>query len=156
MIKRVKKSINKKKEISINDLALMIANNAVTTDKKIDNLSVKLEKHIDTSIENLAIIVAKGFSSVDDRFDVVDKRFDRLETRMDTMDSRMGILETRVGHIEQTVMSLDSKLEEVNKSLVKIEESTGPLLTGYRIMQSEIRELVSRVTKLEQKAKISK
>jgi chromosome segregation ATPase len=137
MVKKVKNT-TKNKDMSVNDLAVLFTQN-----------SKKLEKHIDTSIEKLAIITAKGFASV-------DARFDRMENRMDGLDSRMGSLETRVEHIEETVMSLDSKLEEVNRRLKKVEDITDPVLTGYRIMQSEMKDLNVRVSVLERRAKISK
>ena len=103
--------------------------------KKITNKKTK-----DITISDLAAMVAKGFAGVDKRFDEVDQRFDHVETR--------------VSHIEKTLLGMDGKLAELDKRMKNVEEVIEPLVTGYRIMQNEVREILSRIHRLEKKAGI--
>jgi len=54
-----------------------------------------------TELENLAIMTAKSFALVDERFDSmkeeIDERFEKVDERFDTMDERFDKLEFMVG-----------------------------------------------------------
>lgn len=58
----------------------------------------------ETTIDDLAIMVAKGFSSMqeymDKRFDGVDIRFDKVEERLDRVEERLDKVEDRLDKIE--------------------------------------------------------
>jgi len=43
-------------------------------------------KKKDITIEDLALMVGKGFQSVDKRFDGIDKRLDRMDKRFDRIE----------------------------------------------------------------------
>ena len=58
-------------------------------------VGIKKEK---TTIDDLAIIIKKGFDEVDKRFDGVDKRFDGVDKRFDKVEKRLDNLEK--GHEE--------------------------------------------------------
>ena len=51
------------------------------------------EKKTDKKIENLAIMVKKGFDGVDARFDGVDTRFDGVDERFNKVEFRLRTLE---------------------------------------------------------------
>lgn len=55
----------------------------------------------------------------------------------------------------ETLFILDSKVNDIDVRLKKVEEALEPLLTGYRIMQNEIRDLNTRIEKLELKVGIA-
>jgi archaellum component FlaC len=56
----------KKKEVTIDDLAMMVQRGFMETAKKID-------------LDSLSKSVDKRFNDVDKRFDRMDKRFDKIE-----------------------------------------------------------------------------
>ena len=47
------------------------------------------------TIEDLALMVKKGFDASDRRFDAMDKRFDAMDRRFDAMDKRFDTLEAK-------------------------------------------------------------
>jgi chaperonin cofactor prefoldin len=99
------------------------------------------------TLEDLARMVARGFSSMEERFDLrmgcletkmdgldirmdgLETRMDNLNTRMDTLDTRMGGLETRMGGLEMRMETLEVKLDkgfrEVHERLDRVEIQQG-------------------------------
>ena len=64
-------------------------------------------KNKEITMDQLAIMVAKGFERVDKRFDEVDKRFDKVEKRMDDIDYRLSKIE---GNHERRIDILEDKI----------------------------------------------
>lgn len=70
-----------------------------------------------TTIDDLAIITAKGFKGVDKRFEEVGKPLDALEKDVKAMDTRFDRIETlllrdqtnRLERLEDTVLQLKVK-----------------------------------------------
>jgi len=50
-------------------------------------------KNKNTTIDDLAIMVKKGFDGVDRRFDGVDRRFDGVDRRLDKVEKRLDRIE---------------------------------------------------------------
>lgn len=44
------------------------------------------KKKKETTVEDLALMIAKGFEQVDKRFEKVDNRFDRMDARMANLE----------------------------------------------------------------------
>jgi len=69
------------------------------------------------TIDDLAIITANGFKSVDKRFDEVDKRFSDVDKRFNEVDRRFDRIENillrdhlnRIERLEDTVLQLKVK-----------------------------------------------
>lgn len=66
-----------------------------------EDLAKDLRQEMKQSIEDFAIIVAKGFEGqqkyMDDRFDSVDKRFDAVEGRLTNVENTTERIELRLG-----------------------------------------------------------
>ena len=110
------------------------------TDQDIQKLNKVLKPQFDSlgqQIDDLAIATAKGFEAVDKRFEQVDKRFDDVDARFEKL--------------EYTVTNLDQRLNEFGKQLSHLSEVIDPLITGYRIMQSEIQSINERLLQVEKK-----
>ena len=90
------------------------------------------------AIEQLAIMTKRGFDNTIGRSEFNEFREEFNAFRKDTVP---------------VLFSLDSQLNSLDARMKNVEESLEPLLTGYRIMQSEIRDLNKRVDKLEHKAR---
>lgn len=69
-------------------------------------------KRADNNLEKLAMSVAKGFASVDERFDKVDERFERVDKRFDKVDATM----------EHNRLELSSRLTSVEKRVAVLED----------------------------------
>jgi len=86
------------------------------------------------TIDDLALMVAKGFDDIsgkithmDTKIDTMDQRIDTLDQRIDTMDQR---IDERLGRIEATLENLKANL---NKKVDKVDHNT---LT-YRVEKLE-------------------
>jgi len=96
------------------------------------NRRVKKEystKDVIDSIDSLAVMTKKGF--------------DKMVTKDEFEDYK--------DEIGMTLYNIDSKLRTVDERLDAIEKTMGPLVRISGIMQNEIRDLNSRVAKLEHK-----
>ncbi len=60
------------------------------------------------TIDDLAVMVQKGFQGVDKRLDGVDKRLDRIEDRLDGIDDHLEHIDGRLDRIEK-IFSVDHK-----------------------------------------------
>lgn len=67
-------------------------------------------KNNEITIDQLAMMVAKGFERVDNRFDEVDKRFDKVEERLDDIDYRLSKIE---GNHERRIDILEARMATV-------------------------------------------
>lgn len=91
-------------------------------ERKIDKLTVMVEKHgelikqnsesivsLNQSLEDLAISVKRGFDAVYEKFDemvtiaVFNERMDRVEFRFNEHDRRLDNLEDKVGLISRKI-----------------------------------------------------
>lgn len=106
MIKKVKK-----KETSINDLIT-----------KIEKGFTVQEKRFDDKLENLALMVAKGFEHVDKRFEQIDSRFDLMDQRFEQVDKRFEQVDRRFAHIEATLSTVQRDIEGIQREMVYKDE----------------------------------
>ncbi|MFA6464040.1 MAG: hypothetical protein WCV55_03480 [Candidatus Paceibacterota bacterium] len=85
-----KESSKSKKEITIDQLAVMVQNGFSHIEKKMDE---RFE------------MVDEGFNKVDERFEGVDKRFDKMDDRLDRIEfshvRRIEVLEDKVIFLER-------------------------------------------------------
>jgi archaellum component FlaC len=93
-------------------------------------------KKKETTIDDLAIMVANGFRNVDKRMDGFDKRMDGFDKRMDTFDKRMD-------GFEQELKSL--------KDLVKFTRQDVLNIGDKFVSRFEFERLLSRVGKIEKR-----
>lgn len=80
----MKKAPTKKKETTIDDLAVMMSKGFHDVNKKIDE-----------DINNLAAMVAKGFESADKRFDKIENRLGNVESRLENVEEDLKLKATR-------------------------------------------------------------
>ena len=89
-----KKASKTKKKMTIEDLARVMRLGFNALDKKlsgkinekINNLDEKLTSKIDESVNSLAIMTAKSFKSIDNRFEKIDERFNGIENRFENLE----------------------------------------------------------------------
>lgn len=89
----------------------------------------KAKKEI--TIDELAVMVARGFGDVSKRFDEVDKRFDRIEFKIDK-------IEKRVVKIEKDIAWIKEILEKHTTSLRDLEQERIFTLSYVKRLEKEI------------------
>ena len=118
-------------------------------DKKIDTLGQTLDKKIDalvTTVDSLAIATKRGFDNTVSKTEFTEFKEEMLDFKRDMTDFKKKA--------EMTFFNLDSHARTTNERLDAIEKILGPLVQISSFMQKEIRELNSRVIKLEHHAGI--
>jgi chromosome segregation ATPase len=75
----------------------------------------QIKEIMDSSLEELAIIVDKGFEAVDKRFEAVDKRFDGIEKRLDSIEGEMRLLRKRLDDIEIRLEAMEDRMDRLFK-----------------------------------------
>ncbi len=109
----------------------------------------KTIKKNNVTIDDLAVMVAKGFEHIDKKFEVIDKRFDAIDKRFDVIDERFN-------KIDQTLYEMQSDILTIKERLNKIEQVLGPLIIVVDSLKIIQREFDNRLTKLEKKVGINK
>ena len=99
--------------------------------KKLSSVSKKLNKKMPfkamvrkVTIDELALMIGKGFRGVDERFDKMDERidgmderFDRMDKRFDKMDERFDRMELKLDSLERRIFAIEDLLTEHRKIL---------------------------------------
>ncbi len=76
-------------------------------------------KKKDITIDDLAIMVGKGFESVDKRFNSIDKRFDGIDKRFDKVDKRLDKIEKLIlADHKERIEKLEMEVKELKALLV--------------------------------------
>ncbi|GEM_PF-1731246 len=101
------------------------------------NYTCRIMAKKQTTIDDLAVMVQKGFRDVDHRFRDVDHRFQNLESQMVTKDM-----------LKLVVESVDIIREDVRD--IKI--TLGPLVRMVSALETDMQHLAIRVARLEQKS----
>ena len=85
----------------------------------------KEDKKEEMTMDNLAILIQKGFLELKDEFksdiDKVGERLDSMETRLDSVETKLDSMETRLERVEQ---KLDNIEADLNKKVDKIDHNT--------------------------------
>lgn len=76
---------------------------------------IRKSKAKETTIDKLAMMVAKGFEHVDKRFDNVDKRFEQVDQRFEQVDKNFS-------RIEATLSTMQRDIEEIQREMVYKDE----------------------------------
>ena len=72
--------------------------------------------------EILAVMIAKGFQGVDERFEKVDERFEKIENHLNGLDSKVGNIETRVENIETRVGHLEASVGQIQMDMQDVKD----------------------------------
>lgn len=116
------------------------------------------------TIENLAVIVQKGFKELRDEmvagFAKVDKRFDHLESDVAYLKSRVEEIGRTLARHEEILEEHSEILDEYSKELKsireKLEEFTDPKNKKRFVTYQEFTELEARVAAFEKKIGVPK
>ena len=125
--------------------------------KKTNPLAVKAIKktkqikHSKVTIDELALMIGKGFRGVDERFNKMDERFDRMDERMDRMEMKLDSLERRILAIEDILTKRGRDIEEMKGDIKEIKAELKGLKKADGSNSDKIFGLEQRVKVLETK-----
>jgi archaellum component FlaC len=78
------------------------------------------------TLEDLAMMVARGFNEVSIRFTGVETRLDKVETRLNRVETRLDRVETRLDRIENLILT------DYRNRLERVEDKIRVLETGRK------------------------
>lgn len=100
----------------MNKPKITIENLAIIMQKGFDGIDKrfdKMDKRITDEIENLALMIKKGFDDVDERFKKVDERFDEIDKKFDDNAREHWALKKELSEFGQKLENIDMRLANV-------------------------------------------
>jgi len=93
--------------------------------KYIVDLKADLIKHFDEKIEKevgaLAVLTAKQFVLIDERFNEIDKKFALVDERFNEIDKKFTLIDERFGLIDERFVKISIEFDTINNRLDHIE-----------------------------------
>jgi len=106
----------------------------------------------DVSTNELARMMAKGFSDVNDKLIIADRKIDKLDSRVDKLNGKMDKLIDNLFSFREEVRlefkRLWAEVDYINQRLDKIEKNN---VEEIELLSGDIVKLKSKVSKLEKK-----
>ena len=93
-----------------------------------------------TTIDDLAVMVQKGFLGIDKKFEKVNEQFDEVNSKIDKMQSDIGHLKLDVQYLKSEMAGLRIRTEKIEQILNQ---------TNNYIANLEYEDLMGRVKYLE-------
>jgi len=75
---------------------------------------MKKEPKKKVTIDDLAMMVGRGFEAVDKRFDQVDERLDKVESRLDKVEIKLDRVDYRLTQVEENQLDLKLRIDVLN------------------------------------------
>ena len=120
---------------------------------------MKTSKKKNITIDDLAGMVARGFSNMDEKFAEIDKKFEHVEERFEEIDKkfehveeRFVAIDGRFDGVDERLDSLDVRLGYVEKGVLGLKEKTNESDNKF-VRQREFDTLSLRVNRLEKSYK---
>lgn len=89
------------------------------------------------TINDLALMVGRGFNATDKRFDGVDKRFDGIDKRFDGVDKRIDGVDRKLFEVNQRLGMIEKAILEDHRNRIEILEDK------FRDFQRDFRQMTS-------------
>jgi len=79
------------------------------------------------SIDDLAVMINRGFEAVDKRFDELDERFKAVDSRLDAVEKRLGLVETGQEDVKLRISEVAYRFElnQLEKRMEVLEQKVG-------------------------------
>lgn len=81
--------------------------------KKISKQSKKIIKKKSVTIDDLALMVKKGFDGQNQRFDKIEKRLDGHDKKFILLETNLNILREDFNKVQETVNNLYNRLDKL-------------------------------------------
>ncbi len=104
-----------------------------------------VDSKVDSKIEELALMIAKGFEGVhkqfeliDKRFQEIDKRFQEIDKNFEAIDKRFDIIESRLDHMDARLAMLERDVAEIRQRLSMRDEVFEDLLMRVQVIEKQL------------------
>ncbi|TSC76813.1 MAG: hypothetical protein G01um101433_660 [Parcubacteria group bacterium Gr01-1014_33] len=94
------------------------------TKKDLSQIKEVVHEEIETSFENFAVLVNKGFPHVEEQMNKIDGRMDKMDGHLQHIDTRLDTIEHDIAEIRKHFVYRD-EFEEVLERLSAIEKRLG-------------------------------
>ncbi len=87
----------------------------------------------EVSVNDLAIMVAKGFESVNQRFDQIDTRFAKIDLRFEKIENKMDVLDENLKATRREILDIGDRFVprfEFDNLLIRFNKLEQKLLKG--------------------------
>ncbi|HBB56978.1 TPA: hypothetical protein DEW47_03885 [Patescibacteria group bacterium] len=116
--------------------------------KSVKSKKGQLKKEV--TIDDLALMVAKGFEEthkiMDERFKRVDERFEQIDRRFDQIDARFEGIDARFERVDEKMDHINARLSYIERDVSEIRQ--------HLVYRHEFDDLMSRVKYMEEKLNI--
>lgn len=115
----------------------------------IDQLALMVERGFNEVCERMD----KGLKEVDERFDKVEDRLDKVEDRLDAVENKLDRIETRLDSLERRILAIEDILTEHGKDIKEIKNEIKAIKESGSKQWEKFWEIEKRVNILESKIK---
>jgi len=129
--------------------------------KKLNRKIPRKEAGRKVTINELALMIGKGFAGVDakfaqvnERFTQMDERFDRMDERFDRMEMKLDSLERRIFAIEDILTVHGKDIAEIKDVLIEHGKDIKEIKTELRTLKKVDNGNSDKIFGLEQRVKV--
>ena len=101
------------------------------------------------SVIGSLIVTVYNFGKLKQKFDSMESRFDSMESKFDSMESRFDSMESRFNNLEN---KHERRFERISEDLTSLKVSVGMIIENLGHVGDQIKDLLARMDKQEQKS----
>ena len=116
---------------------------------------------VSQEIDKFAVIVAKGFDSIQDKLEEHDKRFDEHDKRFESIDKRFDEHDKRFDANDSSHRNINARLDLIETDLAALKDLPEEIRSIRRVLdevitRAEFNKLEKRLLKVEQQLGLAK
>ena len=122
--------------------------------KKLNRKTPRKEAGRKVTINELALMIGKGFAGVDAKFAQVNEKFTQMDERFDRMDERFDRMEMKLDSLERRIFAIEDILTVHGKDIRETKEDVKEIKTELRTLKKVDNGNSDKIFGLEQRVKI--
>jgi len=122
--------------------------------KKLNRKIPRKEAGRKVTINELALMIGKGFAGVDAKFAQVNERFTQMDERFDRMEMKLDSLERRIFAIEDILTVHGKDIAEIKDVLIEHGKDIKEIKTELRTLKKVDNGNSDKIFGLEQRVKV--
>ena len=122
--------------------------------KKLNRKIPRKEAGRKVTINELALMIGKGFAGVDAKFAQVNERFTQMDERFDRMEMKLDSLERRIFAIEDILTVHGKDIAEIKDVLIEHGKDIKEIKTELRTLKKSDNGNSDKIFGLEQRIKV--
>ena len=110
-------------------------------------MNTNIQNGSNITIDDLAVMIKKGFDEMDRRFSEIDQRFIAVDKRFDNLEDRMYKLEVRFDKLEKRFNNLEIRLDKLEKRFDVLEKRFDHFEVRFDVFEDKFDRLSDEVSK---------